>query len=985
MLTPKNIKAKTAAKYFKQGYYQKGKWLGKGARSLGLKGEIKNDVVYENIVNGLTPDGSKRLNRREVQQDRRKAAVDCTFAAPKSVSLCALVGNDERLILAHERAVEKVLEQMESEYAQSRVMLGGNQQEVVKTQNMVIAKYDHIESRELDPHLHSHCLVMNMTQLPNGEWYSHLNDDIFRNQKLLGMKYQHYLALEVQKLGYEIEQRSHGQFDIKGYSESDLDDFSKRRMQILGLTGVNASWTEREKAWKKTRRNKENVLPEELKALWREEAAALGLEIVKPGVPIPSQDCAGVDEKIFADAIKYCSERRVAFRAEDIQAFILSESRPIDIATVEPLINTSDELIRIEQKNGCRYTTITAVERELATINLMKAGIRRENAIATRAVVEQHLASSELNFGQRQAVMMTLTSSNSFVAWQGVAGAGKTFALKQVKEIAQAQGYTVKSFAPSAKASKVLGEEIQTQTQTVARLLAYKPPDQVEPNQLWIVDEAGLLSAKDAYRLFQKATQESARVILVGDTRQLSAIESGNPFKSLQQAGIETAYLNESQRQKNAPALKLAIDLLAEGRVKDGFARLNEIGSIQKVSESTKTALIVKAYFQAPPEERAKTLVLAGTNKERLELTAALRRAMQTEGSLGSDVTLTQLKAKDLREVQLGYTSHFAVGDMVMPLRNYKRKGLDKGELYEVIGRTTDTIELRASDGRQLDVSLDFKKAVYQREEINIAVGDRLMWKKNNYDLRLVNGAEVTVSAINGNVVEVVDKEGLKQIVDLDKPQHLDHAIVRTTYSSQGESAERVLVAADSTMGKESFYVAASRARYDLRFYTCDENKLLEWALSSRAQENPLELIENQVKQLEVLVEPALQVEQRAAVPTSTIAPPIEHNKRVAPPVERTSTVTPPVKRNKSVDEQNLIQTRDRGQVEQTQPQPSLVPIQPSTRPIPKEKTPNEPFFSPQKAPAEPSHIDEKHWRELVEGSAIDPILAAPNIRSLRM
>ncbi len=321
------------------------------------------------------------------------------------------------------------------------------------------------------------------------------------------------------------------------------------------------------------------------------------------------------------------------------------------------------------------------------------------------------------------------------------------------------------------------------------------------------------------------------------------------------------------------------------------------------------------------------------------------------------------------------------------------------------LGKTTDTISLRAADGKQLDVSLDFKKAVYQRQEINIAVGDRLMWKKNNYDLRLVNGAEVTVKAIDGNVVEVVDKDNLVQIVDLDKPQHLDHAIVRTTYSSQGESAERVLVAADSTMGQESFYVAASRARYDLRFYTTDENKLLEWALSSRAQENPLELIENQVKQLEVLVEPALQVGQRAAVPTSIIAPPVEHTLsiaepvehtgRVAPPVKRTAraaepvehapSAAPPVKRNKRVDEQSLIQTQHRGRVEQTQLQPSLAPIPPSTRPTPKEKTPNEPFFSPQKAPAEPSHIEEKHWRELVEGSAINPILAAPNIRSLRM
>ncbi len=79
---------------------------------LGLKGEIKNHQVYENIVQGLSPDGRLRLNKREVHWDKRKAAVDCTFAAPKSVSLCAFIGGDERLIQAHIRVVEKVLEEM---------------------------------------------------------------------------------------------------------------------------------------------------------------------------------------------------------------------------------------------------------------------------------------------------------------------------------------------------------------------------------------------------------------------------------------------------------------------------------------------------------------------------------------------------------------------------------------------------------------------------------------------------------------------------------------------------------------------------------------------------------------------------------------------------------------------------------------------------------------------------------------------------------
>ncbi len=217
-----NIKAQSAVGYLKKGCYQnnkKGEWFGKGAEVLGLKGEIQDFQAYENIVNGLTPDGSQPLSQRFVDEDKRKAVLVCTFAAPKNVSLCALVSGDERLLEAHNQAVQKVLAVMERDYSQTQIGIG-NTRKVVKTRNLVIAKFNQIETRDLDSHLHSHCLVMNATQAPDGEWYSHLNHAIFTNQKLLGMMYQHDLTLEVERLGYEIEWRSHGQLEIREGKDS---------------------------------------------------------------------------------------------------------------------------------------------------------------------------------------------------------------------------------------------------------------------------------------------------------------------------------------------------------------------------------------------------------------------------------------------------------------------------------------------------------------------------------------------------------------------------------------------------------------------------------------------------------------------------------------------------------------------------------------------------------------------------------------------
>ncbi|MHC5820144.1 MAG: MobF family relaxase [Nostoc sp.] len=976
MLTAANVSSEMAVNYFIKNYYHEGKslWSGQGAEKLGLSGAVDDEDAFKNVIEGRSPDGKEQLNARAVKPKTKRAALDCTFSAPKSVSLMALVGGDTRLIDAHHRALFEVIKLMEERYAYTRVTEGDSRHRV-NTGNLVVAQFDHIESRDLDPHLHTHCLVMNMTQTPDGRWLSLGNNQIFANKKFLGMAYQSYLAREVQKLGYEVEFRLHGQFDIKGFKSEDLETFSKRRQQIIALSGANSTWAEREKIWDDTRQRKQKLPESELVAFWKSEAAALGIRFVKPS--FTRQDIPA-NEKSLAEvldlAIAHLSERNVAFRQEDLEKFILEERLAYDVAAIAPLIREHQELIALPGLTH-QFTTMTAVRRELATIELMQQGQCKFCSISHSEVVENHLENTLLNSGQRQAVELAATTSDQFIAWQGVAGAGKTFALKELKAIATDAGYTIIGFAPSSSAAKVLSEELEIQSETVARLLVSEPQE-IEPNQIWIVDEAGLLSAKDAHAVLQRATLLQARVILVGDTRQLSAVSAGNPFKSLQQAGIKTVHLNESLRQKD-PQLKLAVDLIAEGRIEAGFEHLLANGSIKTVSSESKIEQIASDYIVGTPEQRAKTLVLAGTNTERLALTQAIRSQLKDEGTLGETATITQLQTKNLTKVQMRFAHNFEIGDVVMPTRDYKRRGLEKGKLYEVVGRTTDKLTLRSDERQVMDVDTAFEKAVYQSHQIEIAVGDRLQWKKNDRQLGRRNGQEFTVTGIDLNIVQIKYADERTERISLAQAQNLDYALVSTTYSSQGKTADRVLISADFTIGQESFYVAASRARHELKIYTEDPTQLLWLAQQSKAKDNALELLRKQVHNS--------TLRQRQLSPQQAIT--INISDELVAPRLKSDPVLKTLKSGEEPETKLICQKEVTTEIPVVKLKeielPPTVTKPHISKPVLKSAAPTEAFWTPHQSKDIPNFLEPKHWQEF-EDSAIHPDIAAKNFESLQ-
>ncbi len=167
MLSITNVSTGQAATYYqKDSYYgaEPGKWQGKGAKVLGLRG----DIDYEDFKNAIQsldprkPEPDKPLVKRGVGGDRRPG-TDLTFSAGKGLSIQALINGDQNIVEAHRAAVAATLEYVEQHYAQVREMKQGVSSKV-RTSNLVIAKFDHTTSRELDPQLHTHALVLNLSQ-----------------------------------------------------------------------------------------------------------------------------------------------------------------------------------------------------------------------------------------------------------------------------------------------------------------------------------------------------------------------------------------------------------------------------------------------------------------------------------------------------------------------------------------------------------------------------------------------------------------------------------------------------------------------------------------------------------------------------------------------------------------------------------------------------------------------------------------------------
>jgi ATP-dependent exoDNAse (exonuclease V) alpha subunit len=299
----------------------------------------------------------------------------------------------------------------------------------------------------------------------------------------------------------------------------------------------------------------------------------------------------------------------------------------------------------------------------------------------SREAVQQALAQGEfhkLNEDQRGVVAHVLAGQDRVSGVQGGAGTGKTTALRAVRELAEDRGLQLVGVAPSAGAARELGRS-GMDSQTLAALATRQYPG-LNDKTLVVLDEAGMVSARDMHALLQAADQAGARVLLVGDTQQLKAVQAGRPFAQLQQAGMACAQLQEIQRQQE-PELKRAVELAAVGDTAGSLARLRA-SVVEIVDHRERHQGIARGYAALTRDERAATLIVAGTNQNREAINREVRQAL---GRSGQGQVLATLSGKNLTEAQALRTVSYEAGDVVRADRDYKALGLQRGELATVV------------------------------------------------------------------------------------------------------------------------------------------------------------------------------------------------------------------------------------------------------------------------------------------------------------
>jgi conjugative relaxase-like TrwC/TraI family protein len=839
-----------------------GEWQGQLAAQLSLAGAVSAEE-FGKLSQGQHPETGEQLVRQRASYEyqdadgktvktmEHRAGWDATFSAPKSVSLTALVGGDDRVREAHRESVTTALEQLEY-YTQARI--GGNHPPET-TGKFIAAKFEHDTARPVDgyvaPQLHTHAVVFNLTERENGQPRAIQPQSLFASQQFATAVYQSELTYRLKDLGYEITVGRSGAPEIKGYTQEYLDASSPRSQQIreymerIGRSGSEAA----EIAAHSTRDRKEVHSPGEVMAAHRKLAADFGHQadaVVRAArerqqhYEKPTNAVDRVRESLTFSRDKNFEREAVVDERVLIRDGLRRGMGDVTYAQVRGNLNAriaSGEFQAVDRAHmpGRQFTTAKTIAAEHEIVTRVLEGRNQVAPVLSRSQAisvadQQH----HLNRTQRSVVEEVLSSPDRIQGIQGFAGSGKTTTLSVIRNAAETQGYQVEGFAPTSRAARQLGEA-GVQAGTLQGFLAKSSfPGLPEQKHFYFVDESSLASTNQMREFVSRITPQD-RVLLIGDTRQHQGIEAGRPFEQLQDAGMRTARLEEIVRQKD-PALRSAVELLATGQVSLALDALQKQGRVKEIVDAEeRIRAIARSYVESPE----KTLIVSPDNASRRELNAAVRQELKANGTIGSEDQrfLILFQRQEMTGAERSWASRYEINDVVRYARGSKGLGIEAGEYGKVVHiNPVDnvlTIERATAQLANYDPRRLAGVSVYTEVAHEFSAGDRIQFTAPDKSLGVANRDLAVIESISSDGLISARLNNDRRIeFDAREHRHFDHGYAVTSHSSQGLTAERVLVNADTGVHPDLLnsrfgYVSVSRASHEATLFTDNMTKLI--------------------------------------------------------------------------------------------------------------------------------------------------------------
>lgn len=876
--------AGAAFSYFsdKDDYYRadasSAEWYGQGAAAAGLSGDV-NSRDFRAVLEGQI-DGAQ-VGRA----DAHAPGWDMTFSAPKSVSVAALVNRDERLVAAHDRATRAALAYIERTTLATRQRSVDGQYAFRTTGNMAAAVFRHASSRNHDPQLHSHAVIANVTRDPaTGNWVSVYSRDVYRAQVEAGAVYTNELARGAREAGYTVDWSVNAQgsptFELREVPARIRDAFSTRtadrdiELRARGIDPQAASARAKEAAVLETRNPKERVPATELHAKWRDQARDLGYDATaKTAAHVTSRESrAEAADDAIRFGVAHLSERDSRFteRALLHEARIAAQGRASDADLNGGLGRawSRGELIRREtwqrgpgnvRGRGAGLTTRAGIETERSMLRhaqrvaahgrnsarIGEDGDARHSAraIDQRIAQREHATGHAFTVEQRQAVRGILQSDTGLNIVQGHAGTAKTTTvLATVAEAARNGGWEVKAMAPTGSAAQSLAEAIGARGQTVTAVLNDRTvggPSQ--QHQVWIVDEAGMVSAKDMDVLLARAEKQRAHVILVGDERQIGSVTAGAAFVQVkEQLPANTYELTEIKRQ-TSQRLKEAVYDAVRGDVK---AALDKVEVTEQRDRSAAIGEIADRYQEHVRAGR-KTLVVTLSRDDRRDANAAIQSRRVAAGEVRNVQAVAVLVGKQWTRAQHADAARYQPGDVIESRRDYKH-GPQRGEIWTVTGSRDGRVTVER-DGSTWDFNPRRVNAfeVHTVREQAMGAGDRIVAKANltaraadGAPVKLRTGEMLDVRRVESGRIVAMRANGRAVTLDASRGLSIDLGYAQTANQAQGKTVDAVIGYMRSSQtnlaDQARAYVTLSRARAFADVFTDDKQRLADTLARNR-------------------------------------------------------------------------------------------------------------------------------------------------------